>query len=115
LTGVSVPCELARGLRGLSIDQFPQNPGDIGRLATLVQTLYKSFVNRMTLSSSERRLVAADAGMRLLQLAALAGYRAPILSAHLVVAAIRTSPASVSTFSQKVGRHLYGRIRGVRI
>jgi len=115
LTGVSVPTELARGLRGLSIDQFPQNPADIGRLATLVQTLYKSFVNTMKLSSSERRLVAADAGMRLLQLAALAGFRTPSLSAHLVVAAIRTSPASVSTFSQKVGRHLYGRIRGVRI
>jgi hypothetical protein len=95
-------------IRGLSRDRFPTSSKSLQTAGRHMTQLASAFVKAGSWNRSEMSSVRRSAGVRILQLAALAATRSPFLALSLVVDAIRLSPLSFVDFAGKIGRRLIG-------
>jgi len=93
LLGPEVPLEEISSLRRVLVGLPLDNPQQIDRVVTLVQQLYRAYLNTNSLSPAETREVAQDAGMRLLTLAASTTKISPQMRFFILARALRLSPS----------------------
>ena len=100
LLGSEIPLEttssLRRVLAGLPLD----NPQQVDQVTTLIQRLYRAYLNTNSLNRAEAREVAQDAGMKLLILAASTSKISLVKRFLILVQALRLSPRLL--FSRQV-------------
>ena len=100
LLGPGVSLETVSRLRRVVIGLPLDNPQQIDQVATLIQRLYRAYLDTSSLSRAEAKEIAQDAGMRLLTLAASTSKISLVKRFLILVQALRLSPRLL--FSRQV-------------
>jgi len=96
----------ALALRGLSRDQYPQDPATAVRIGGIIEQLAPRFVSQFDGSAEDVAAIRNDVGVRLWLLSALALRRGSSASLSLAAKAFRAQPSSIGSFAAKAVRGL---------
>jgi hypothetical protein len=108
--GLPVPDAYVAALRGLSVDRYLDDPGQLATLAATILEVHAVYVARLRqTASADTRRIDEDAAVRLWMVSALAARRGGVATAATVaVQALRLRPRAALAFARRVLRRVTG-------
>lgn len=106
LTRIRVSADEVLTLRGLARDRYVKDRKCLLGAADVIEQVLPVYLERIARTAEDRNAITVDAGVRLLQLAAITARIDAALSADIAARAVSTSPASTLKFGAKATRRL---------